>query len=244
LIDKRRISTADACRKALQALIIVSITAIIMAIPMSCSKEEIHGPSDPTSPTAAAPSGAAVHLAVENPSWYADNRCFLDGLSGCFDDISVKDPSILNSGGYRHLFYTARDNNYWRMGYEKATRVADLKNAAHTLMSLGAGTYYCAPQVFYFSSKGKWYLMYRSNGACYSTGSTVGSGGWSSSKQMFSGGVVDYWCLSDGVNMFCFWGPNGGSHVIKRRSTSAANFPGGRGAISNVCSNAFEAPHV
>ena len=61
---------------------------------------------------------------------------------------------------------------------------------------------------------------------------------------MFPAGGVDYWCISDGSKVYCFYGPGKGSGIIKRRSTSVANFPGGWGSISNVCSSTFEAPHV
>jgi len=179
------------------------------------------------------------------PSWKADARCFQDTSSG-FDSVAVKDPSIVYSGGKYHLFYTGRDSSSWRMGYAVASTISGLSSATHIYMSsLNAGSYFCAPQVFYFAAKGKWYLIFQSNGACYSTNSDVGNpGGWTASQQMFAAEGVDFWCISDGTNVYCFWSPQDGSYTVKRKSTSVANFPGGWGSTSTVCSSTFEAMHV
>jgi hypothetical protein len=181
-------------------------------------------------------------------TWSIQPRCFQDGPSGSFDDIAVKDPSIVNSGGRYHLFYTGKDSSNWRMGYASATSISGLSSATHTYMSsLNGGSYFCAPQVFYFGAKGKWYLIYQSGqGATYSTNSDVGNpSGWAAGRGMgFGSGAVDFWCISDGSNVYCFYSPQDGSHTIKRRSTSVANFPSGWSGESTICSDTFEAPHV
>ena len=88
--------------------------------------------------------------------WRIDDRCFLDGPPGSFDDISVKDPSIVYSGDKWHLFYTGRDSSMWRMGYASATTISGLSSATRYYMSsLNGGSYFCAPQVFWFEEKGK-----------------------------------------------------------------------------------------
>ena len=188
-----------------------------------------------------------ISLSVNaSPKWYADARCFLDGPTGSFDDISVKDPSIVYYGGKWHLFYTGRDANMWRMGYATASRIEDLKNAQHVLItSVNAGSYYCAPQVFWFEAKGKWYLIYQSNGACFSTNTDINNpNGWTPVSQMFSASGVDFWCISDGSYVYCFWSPQDGSYTIKRRRTTVANFPYNWEGVTTVCSGTFEAPHV
>jgi hypothetical protein len=181
-------------------------------------------------------------------TWRADARCFLDGPSGAFDDISVKDPTIVYSGDKWHLFYTGRDSSMWRMGYATATSIAGLKTATHTYMSsLNGGSYFCAPQVFWFEAKGKWYLIYQSGlAATFSTNTDINNpSGWTAGVGMgFGSGAVDFWCISDGNNVYCFYSPQNGSYVIKRRSTTVADFPYNWSADSNVCSSTFEAPHV
>jgi hypothetical protein len=184
------------------------------------------------------------------PTWRAGARCFLNGPSGSFDEISVKDPSIVYSGGKWHLFYTGKNSSSWRMGYANATTIAGLNTATRTLMSsLNSGTYFCAPQVFWFAERGQWYLIYQSGlGATFSTNTDINNpSGWAAGASMgisVSGAAVDYWCISDGTNVYCFYSPQDGSYVIKRRSTTVADFPYNWSADSNVCSNTFEAPHV
>jgi hypothetical protein len=183
------------------------------------------------------------------PTYRVDERCFLDGPSGSFDDIAVKDPSIVYYGGKWHLFYTGKDSSMWRMGYATATSIAGLNTATHTFMSsLNGGSYFCAPQVFWFEAKGKWYLIYQSGlGATFSTNTDINNpSGWTAGGSMgiTDTGAVDFWCISDGNNVYIFYSPQNGSYVIKRRSTTVANFPYNWSADSNVCSNTFEAPHV
>jgi hypothetical protein len=181
------------------------------------------------------------------PTWRADARCFLDGPSGSFDDIAVKDPSIVYSGGKWHLFYTGRDSSMWRMGYATATSIAGLKTATHTFMSsLNAGSYFCAPQVFWFETKGKWFLIYQSgSGPSFSTNTDVGNpGGWTAVTSMGFSDGIDFWCISDGSYVYCFYSPMDGTRTIKRRSTTVANFPYNWSSATVVATSTFEAPHV
>ncbi len=181
------------------------------------------------------------------PYWKADARCFFDGGSGSFDDIAVKDPSIIYSGGKYHMFYTGRDNSLWRMGYASASTIAGLSSSAHTFMStLNGGGYFCAPQVFNFTTKGRWYLIYQSGqGATFSTNSDVGNPyGWSAGRAMGIYDGIDFWCISDGGNVYVFYSAQDGSSTIKRRRTSVANFPYGWSSPTVVATNTFEAPHV
>jgi hypothetical protein len=182
-----------------------------------------------------------------SPLWTADARCFLDGPSGAFDDIAVKDPSIVYSGGKYHLFYTGKDNSLWRMGYASATSISGLGSATHNFMSsLNGGYYFCAPQVFYFVAKGKWYLIYQSGlGATFSTNTDVGNpSGWSAGASMGFSDGIDFWCISDGSMVYCFYSAQDGSHTIKRRSTTITNFPYGWSSSTVVATNTFEASHV
>ena len=182
-----------------------------------------------------------------NPAWKADARLFLPSPAGSFDDVSVKDPSIVFSGGKYHLFYTGRDATSWRMGYAAASTLADLKTASRTYMSaLNGGSYFCAPQVFWFESKSKWYLIYQSGlGATYSTNTDVSNpNGWTSGAALGFTDGIDFWCISDGSFVYCFYSAQDGSRTIKMRKTTVAAFPTGWGNYTVVANNTFEAPHV
>jgi hypothetical protein len=185
------------------------------------------------------------------PVWGASGRIFLSGPPGSFDETGVKDPSIVYSGGKWHLFYTARGGGIWRTGYASATTIPELKTATHTLLTLNAGSNYCAPQVFWFEAKGKWYLIYWSDllgqgvKATFSTNTDIDNpSGWTAGADMgFSEtGALDFWCISDGDRVYCFYAPE--NNTIARRSTTIEDFPYNWSAPDIVVSGAWEASHV
>ena len=181
------------------------------------------------------------------PSWRVQARCFFDGASGAFDNIAVKDPSIVYSGGLYHLFYTGTEGSNWRMGYASASTINGLSSATHNYIStFNVGSYFCAPQVFWFASKGTWYLIFQSGlGATFSTNTNISNpSGWSAGGAMGFTDGIDFWCISDGSNVYCFYSAQDGSYTIKRRSTTVANFPYGWSSATTVATSTFEAPNV
>lgn len=216
---------------------------ILIILLISCSKNKVQDNTN-------TPTSGAKEEAIANPTWYAEARCFLDGASGSFDDLAVKDPSIVYSGGRYHLFYTGRDKGtggLWRMGYANATTIAGLKTAGRTYMSaLNAGSYFCAPQVFWFPVKGKWFLIYQSGlGASFATSTDVGNPAlWTANRAMGFTDGIDFWCIADASYVYCFYSAQDGSRTIKRRRTTIANFPYNWEAPTVVATSTFEAPHV
>lgn len=180
-------------------------------------------------------------------SWKIDPRCFLDGPSGSFDDIAVKDPSIVYSSGNYHLFYTGRSSSAWGLGYARASSISGLRTATHTrLTSIGTGGGLAAPQIFWFPVKGRWFLIYQ-NGrtASFSTNTDVANAsGWTPVRSMGFSDGIDFWCISDGANVYCFYSASDGTRTIKRRSTTVTNFPYSWSAPTVVATATFEAPHV
>jgi hypothetical protein len=170
-------------------------------------------------------------------TWRVDARCFLHGAPGLFDFISVKDPSIVYAGGKWHLFYTGM-NSDWRMGYANATSIAGLRTATHTLLRGGT-----APQVFWFEPQGKWYFIY--SGPTYATNTDINNpSGWTAGQSLGFTGGLDYWCISDGSNVYCFYSSQDGTYRILRRSTTVANFPSNWSEPTVVATETFEGPCV
>jgi hypothetical protein len=219
---------------------------LVLSLLANCSKKT----KEPTSENSTETKTIALVEANPTPSWKAEARCFLDGPSGAFDDLAVKDPSIIYSGGKYHLFYTGRDKGtggLWRMGYASAASIANLKTTSRTYMSaLNAGSYFCAPQVFWFPVKGKWFLIYQSGlGASFSTSTDVGNPAlWTANRSMGFSDGIDFWCISDGAYVYCFYSAQDGSRTIKRRRTTVANFPYNWESPTVVATSTFEAPHV
>ncbi len=172
-------------------------------------------------------------------TWRVDARCFLNGPPGAFDEISVKDPSIVYAGGKWHLFYTYCGGSCsYCMGYANATSIAGLQANHTSIQSSVAGN---APQVFWFEPQGKWYLIY--SGPTFSTNTDINNpDGWTAGQSMWPNDGLDFWCISDGNNVYCFYSAQNGT--VKRRSTTVANFPYGWSAPTIVATDTFEAPCV
>ncbi len=182
-----------------------------------------------------------------SPTWMVEARNFENGPEGAFDEISVKDPSIVFYEGKYHLFFTGRDATRWRMGYASAATLPELKDADHIYMdALNGGGYFCAPQVFWFEPQSKWYLVYQSGlGATFSTNTDISDPqGWAAGKTMGFGDGIDFWCIADESRVYCFYSSQDGSRSIKRRSTSIEDFPYNWTGYDVVATETFEAVHV
>lgn len=216
--------------------------AIVLMFFLNCSKKNGGTPSPGTNNT---------YVLNTSPEWKTYNRCFLNGSAGLFDALAVKDPSIVYANGKYHLFYTGRDagaGGLWRTGYTSASTINELKTASpRTLItSLNGGGYFCAPQVFWFEGKAKWYLIYQSgSGATFSTNLDISNvNGWAAGKSMGFRDGIDFTCISDSKYVYCFYSAQDGSFTIKRRRTTVAEFPYGWSDPVVIATNTFEAPHV
>lgn len=192
--------------------------------------------------------GVADSKANTNPQWKVGAICFNNGPVGAFDEVSVKDPSIVYSGGKWHMYYTGVQGSNWKIGYASATTISGLNSSTHTLVSsIGTGGGLAAPQVFYFPTKGSWFMIYQ-NGRIpsFSTNSDIANPAqWTKATSMgFSDDGIDYWCISNGANVYLFYSAADGSHTIKRRSTTVAKFPYGWSESTVVATETFEGVHV
>lgn len=227
---------------------------LIMAfffLTISCKKETpkkqaVVDDSEPEIPIEETPSSSVNPL----PLWHIDSRCFTDGPTGAFDDLAVKDPSIIFYNNKYHVFYTGRDkdaNGNWQMGYVSAATISGLETAERNYMSaLNAGSYFCAPQVFWFEAKKSWFLIYQSGkGASFSTSTDVSDPqSWSAVKSMGFSDGIDFWCIADDKNVYAFYSAQDGSHNIKVRHTAIEDFPYYWSEAKVAADDTFEAPHI
>ncbi len=154
--------------------------------------------------------------------WTVSEPVFRAGPAGTFDDVSVKDPTIVFHGGKYHLFYTTKASRAVAKNYKFLSkgRSAVAYAASETLEGLHKAKRYnldeiyeyviVAPQVFYFEPQKLWYLIahtlvdskpdlmpiYMTNPAIEDVK------GWSAPKELKTrktnnGFWIDFWVICD-----------------------------------------------
>jgi endo-1,4-beta-xylanase len=200
-------------------------------------------------------SGQAEDAAnVENAHWRIGGVLFSPGPAGTFDDVAVKDPSIVCHDGRWHLFYTARSKNGYSIGYVGADRLETLSSQPrHQLGRLhgDASAYAAAPQVFFFRPQHRWYLVFQTSGAnyqpVYSTNGDIGSpDAWTDPQPLVQkkdpAKWIDFWVICDESTAYLFFTRNHeGVYVM---TTPVERFPEGFARPQEVFSPVHEAVHV
>ena len=82
---------------------------------------------------------------------------------GCSEDAihAIKDPSVVRHGGAWHLFWSIRGTKRsHRIEYLTFPDWDQAGKFSRRILTLSPG-YFCASQVFYFTSHQKWYLIYQ-----------------------------------------------------------------------------------
>lgn len=174
------------------------------------------------------------------------------GPKGAFDETSVKDPSVVRHDGKWHVFYTARGNGRYSMGYVAAPDWEGLDAAPrHRLDSLhGDRPYACAPQIFYLSSQGLWFLLFQTDGELYApeyaTSPDLSPASWSPPKPLLAkddkAKWIDFWTICDERHAYLFYTRDHWDAVV--RKTTLAAFPHGWGPPVTAMSGVHEAVHV
>ncbi len=185
-------------------------------------------------------------------TWEVSPPIFSPGPEGSFDEVAVKDPSVVYYKGKWHVFYTARGKGEYTTGYVSAKELSDLPSAKrHELkMIRGKTRYGCAPQVFYYEPQQKWYLIFQNRDSNYqpvfSTTATIEQPDtWSDPKPLLSKDTknkwIDFWVICDDKKAYLFYTE---VRKVMVRSTSLAEFPGGWSKGKEVFDNVHEAVHL
>ena len=96
--------------------------------------------------------------------WTTSKPVLKRGASATFDDVAVKDPSIVFHGGRWHVVYTnkssQRDTRYEDgAGYVSAETLDGLQSAKRYNLNAIVGGPVVAPQIFYFRPQKLWYII-------------------------------------------------------------------------------------
>jgi len=170
-----------------------------------------------------------------------------------------KDPTVVYSGGRWHVFMTVKLPGRSAIEYCSFERWEDADGSPRTILKVSDSNYYCAPQVFYFSPHGKWYLIYQMGAAgakfmwvAYSTTSNIADpGSWTRARPILDGGEkdprevggLDYWIICDEQRAYLFLTSLNGK--MWRLWTGLEDFPAGFGHCRLALQAAvFEASHT
>jgi hypothetical protein len=176
------------------------------------------------------------------------------GAAGAFDEVAVKDPSVVFFGGRWHVFYTARGRGDYATGYVSAGTLEGLRDAPrHELTQIRgkASRYACAPQVFFFEPQGLWYLICQTRDSnyqpVYSTTRTIEKPeSWTAPKPLVEktdkAKWIDFWIICDETTAYLFY-TRAHRHVTVR-TAPIAQFPEGWGQGRVAFGGVHEAVHI
>jgi hypothetical protein len=177
----------------------------------------------------------------------------LPGPQGAFDQVAVKDPSIVFYKGTWHVFYTARSQTQYTTGYVSAKELDGLWSAPrHELeMIRGKSRYGCAPQILYYEPLRKWFLIFQTLDANYqpafSTTTTISNPeSWSQPQPLIRKDTrakwIDFWVICDRARAYLFYTQAHRGVIV--RSTDLHRFPHGWSEARRVFYGVHEAVHV
>lgn len=198
---------------------------------------------------------ACLMLAADaEAAWQAGPVLLEPGPAGSFDEVAVKDPSVVHYGGRWHVFYTARSRNAYSLGYVNAPALDQLNAAPRTALASCRGQsepYAAAPQVFYFAPRATWFLVYQTRDAryqpVYSTcGRVDDPAGWSPPKPLVAKNDgakwIDFWVICDATTAYFFY--TRAHRDVYVQTTPIDAFPEGFGAPRKVFGPVHEAVHI
>lgn len=189
---------------------------------------------------------------VDYDRWTVSEPILQAGPKGTFDDVAVKDPTIVFYNGQYHLFYTSKYTTEtarqlkaegvpvppMRAGtvYVSAPTLEELKDARRHNLSKIVNEVVIAPQVFYFKPQNLWYIIAhrvipgsRVLVPIYLTNPQIEDVyGWSRPKDIRSGRPdggfwIDFWVICDEFNAHLFYSDQKGS--VLRMQCPIEDFP-------------------
>jgi len=185
-------------------------------------------------------------VGVQYKKWTVGKTLLTAGEKDAFDNVAVKDSSIVFYDGKYHLFYTAKmsQENEGKIkydistGYVAAESLEGLAAAKRYNLEDTAGVELIAPQIFYFEPQKLWYLVgHRRNKGkpnlmpIYMTNPDINNVyGWSESTDIKTAKSndnfwIDFWVICDDEKAHLFYSDQRGS--VLRMECPIGEFPKG-----------------
>lgn len=185
-------------------------------------------------------------IPVPYKKWTVSQPILTRGGGDAFDNVAVKDPSIVFYQGNYHLFYTAKSVKQSPegvkydidLGYVSASCLEGLNGAKRFSFREIVGDVVIAPQIFYFEPQGLWYLIAQTKvsgkpnlAPIYLTNPNIENvHGWSKPKILQTGKSddtfwIDFWVICDETKAYLFYS-NQKSSVL-RMECPIESFPQG-----------------
>jgi len=176
--------------------------------------------------------------------WAVTRPVFTPGLRGSFDEVAVKDPSVVFYKEKYHVFYTNKpavgSKKYVDgCGYVAAATLEGLNTAKRYDIDAIVGTPVIAPQIFYFEPQRLWYLIAQTVvpgpsklAPIFLTNPRIDDvQGWTKPKIIETnrsnddGFWIDFWVICDEKKAHLFYTDHAGS--MFRLETPIEEFPQG-----------------
>jgi hypothetical protein len=188
-----------------------------------------------------------VGAPVLSPAKRSDDPCY-----------SVKDPSVVYFEGRWHLFCTIRSvKRSHQIEYLSFDDWQNANAAPRHILTI-TNNYFCAPQVFYFTPRRKWYLIYQASDStrkpslqpAFSTTTNIAdASSWTKPLLLYKEhpdnikGWIDFWVICDESKAHLFFTSNNG--LMWRAETSLKEFPfGWSKPVVVLREDIFEASHT
>jgi len=208
-------------RYLLKRISLILITILIIVTSCKSNKKDI---------------GASGIPELQYRKWVVSKPVFINGEKGSFDDIAVKDPTIVFYNGKYHMFYTSIagydtraklpfvGKNGAGTGYIAAESIDKLYEAKRFNICEITQSVVIAPQVFYFEPQNLWYLVAQTPvegrpdlQPVYMTNTNIEDPyGWSKpliikTKKTNDGFWIDFWVICDERKAHLFYTDHEGS---------------------------------
>jgi endo-1,4-beta-xylanase len=204
------------------------LTALFLLVTMafSCNREQ----------PAATIAGPQVGALPSYDRWIVSDPVLEAGPEGAFDELSVKDPTIVFYNDKYHLFYTGKatyetrdrmthlSKNGSGLGYVSAPSLEALGTARRYDLGMITGAVIVAPQVFFFEPQQQWYIVAQTivEGKpdlmpVYLTNPDIEDvNGWSDpqilkTRKSNNGFWIDFWVICDEEKAHLFYTDHAGS---------------------------------